>query len=383
MFQIEAQECSYEPGFCSNIIMKESGDVWELKEFHEHAYHYGYKREKSPMRKLGRSSESGDRDGNRRRVAWRRKRMVMDLVNCNEWKLKVWHTIAYARNMKGLSQAHLDRKNYFRRLERFIQTGSLFGRRVSGFVPRPKFALEVVGVVDFQDGKRRKDKIGRGAIHFHMVLNIPYIPQVQVIVSDVRDIVTGKEKQGYLQDDGSWSLVAGKHTLWFSSSREVENYLKCNKEWLVDDFHLKVRKKPLCVCALLWGRGFIDIKSIDGMRRAGYAANVGEYMVSRYMADDVSDSRLDGRKAYFFSGDLERPTFYREHIVVDAIMTQLGMWRFLVYEKELMVEYLGAMSIFVFNFCMMCYEFTRFKNKKVLGRSRWKRCDALASSGEP
>lgn len=51
----------------------------------------------------------------------------------------------------------------------------------------------------------------------------------------------------------------------------------------------------------IWGHGFVGINKID------HVDNVGAYM-TRYMAEDMTDTRLMGEKSYSTSKNLLRPT---------------------------------------------------------------------------
>jgi len=81
-------------------------------------------------------------------------------------------------------------------------------------------------VIEFQD------KNGRGAVHYHMVCNLPYIKKSEL--------------------------------------------------------------------ATIWGNGFVKINAIDKVD------NVGAY-ISKYMAKDLDDTRLQGLKAYQYSRSLKKP----------------------------------------------------------------------------
>jgi len=351
-------------GYRSNVLLKETGDIWELREFHENSYRYGWsvtdaEREKRARKKqrLGRASVADEEQQllNQRRDNFRRKRNVIDLVNCNEQELNIWFTFTYARNEQDLTQFHADRKNFYQRLSRFVQTGNLCSKSVKLFIPCPDFQLKAVGVIDFQDGERREDKEGRGAIHGHQLMNTPFLPQVRVIVADVYDVQDGTFKAAYLQQNRSWSLSANRETVWFDYQHEAETFLK-EHDTLEDVQHVNPRSQPLCVSALLWEQGFTDIKAVQNMRKAGKLSNVGEYMVSKYMVKDTFDERLQGRKAYFFTGDLERPTIYRDPDDVENHLKAMHMFEsYFLYKKEFIGYYIGAFTIYFFNFWALTY----------------------------
>jgi hypothetical protein len=343
-------------GYASNVLLKETGDIWTLKEFHENVYHYGYTRKKKKNRPLGRAAEADAEQQmiNQARLNFRRKRGVIDLANCNEQELRIWFSYTYARNEQDLRQFHTDRKAFYQRLVRFVQTGNLYGKPVKSFTPCPDFQLKAVGVIDFQDGDRRDDGVGRGAIHGHQIMNTPFLSQVRVIVANVYDFQDGEYKEAYLQIDGSWSLSANRQTRWFDWQYEADEFIKAH-DTLEDMDQVHPRSKPLCVVALLWEQGNIDIKTIQNMRETGKLSDVGQYMVSRYMIDNLYDERLQGRKAYFFTGDLTKPTIYRDVIDVNNHLEALHMWENLVDQKELIGHYIGAFTVYVFNFWVSVY----------------------------
>ena len=239
-------------GYRSNVLLKETGDVWELREFHRNSYRYGYNPKKKKNKKRGRAAEADEEQQifNQWRVNFRRKRAVIDLVNCNEQELNIWFTFTYARNEQDLTQFHADRKGFYQRLTRFVQNGKLYGKPVKSFTPCPDFQLTAVGVIEFQDGDRREDNEGRGVIHGHQLMNTPFLPQVMVIVADVYDVRDGTYKAAYLQQDGSWSLSANRETRWFDWQHEAEIFLKAHST-LADEHHVNPRSKPRCVAAFL------------------------------------------------------------------------------------------------------------------------------------
>lgn len=97
------------------------------------------------------------------------------------------------------------------------------------FIKRLKYRyseLRYLAVIEFQDAN------GRGAVHYHMICNLPFV------------------KKSELQK--------------------------------------------------IWGNGFVKINAIDKVD------NVGAY-ISKYMAKDLDDTRLQGLKAYQYSRSLRKP----------------------------------------------------------------------------
>ena len=84
----------------------------------------------------------------------------------------------------------------------------------------------------------------------------------------------------------------------------------------------------------IWGHGFVGINKID------HVDNVGAYMI-RYMAEDMSDTRLMGQKSYMTSRNLERP---REYVGDEAEMIIKALElenKKMVYNSSYTTEHLG------------------------------------------
>jgi hypothetical protein len=372
-------------GYASNLLLKETGEIYELHECHEKPFHYGYGRKKKGKKKLGRAVKANEAQErvHRKRVNNRRQKGVIDLCNCNEGGLPIWHTFTYAANEQDIEKAQRERQKYEKRLERFVQTGKLWRKPVTAerFTPKPDFKLKAVGVIDFQDGERREDKQGREVIHFHQVQNTTYLPQVQVITAQVSDGWNDSFKQAYLQQDHTWSLTANRETLWFNTRRESWEYLKKHKATFRGMFK-DLACQPLCVAALLWEHGYIKIKTIQNMRKTGKLSNVGEYMVSKYMVKNTDDTRLNGHKAYFKVGDVERPKFYRDQLQVSQILEELNIWETLVEEFTFCADYLGWMTFYKFNFWVLVYPWIKRYYERKNQKQEMTKADWLASQLE-
>lgn len=68
--------------------------------------------------------------------------------------------------------------------------------------------------------------------------------------------------------------------------------------------------------AEIWGQGFVDIKKIESVN------NAGAY-VCKYMAKEFEDERLDGKKRYFSSRGLVKPTQIRDQDDAQSILSQI------------------------------------------------------------
>lgn len=156
---------------------------------------------------------------NDRRSKWN----FIRLTNSNFGQHSKFITLTFAENVQDLDQAHKEYDKFIKRMR----------RRYGNF----KYAV----AIEFQK---------RGAVHYHMMSDLPYIPK-----------------------------------------REL---------------------------AKIWGQGFVrinDIKHVD---------NVGAYL-SKYMTKgDGRDPRLNGRKMYLTSKNLDRPLIFRGE-AADMILRQYGL----------------------------------------------------------
>lgn len=83
----------------------------------------------------------------------------------------------------------------------------------------------------------------------------------------------------------------------------------------------------------IWDQGFVKIKKVDKIK------NLSGYM-SKYMVKGFDDPRLDGKKRYFPSRDLIKPTVIRDELVAKAVIFQLPEDK-LVKKREFESEYVG------------------------------------------
>lgn len=161
----------------------------------------------------------------RRRARWK----VMRLINANFYEGSTFVTLTFSdapeiTTKEGKVYEFKHWKNVdFRNV---AETNKCFDR----FIKRLKKKvgdLKYLAVIEFQDAN------GRGAVHYHMICNLPYVNQ--------------------------------------------------------KEFMEKV-----------WGHGWV------GLNKIKHVDNVGVY-VSAYMTADVSDLRLQGKKAYLSSHNLSQP----------------------------------------------------------------------------
>jgi len=109
----------------------------------------------------------------------------------------------------------------------------------------------------------------------------------------------------------------------FMKNGRVHYHMLCNLPY--------IRAKRL---EEIWGNGFIKINRIDRVD------NVGSY-VCKYMQKDLSDKRLEGRKCYFTSRNLEEPIELTKKEEVEVVAATLLRSREPVYRCEFENEYTG------------------------------------------
>lgn len=108
----------------------------------------------------------------------------------------------------------------------------------------------------------------------------------------------------------------------FQQRGAVHYHLLCNLAFM--------RKKKL---EDIWGQGFVDIKRIDRVD------NIGAYM-TKYMSKSLGDKRLEGRKSFFKSQNLNDPIEIKQenHVLAEIKKIPEGVEPF---EVETESEHLG------------------------------------------
>jgi len=373
----------------TNIILKICGNQWTLTEAHENYFYYGGKRKRIRLNKEGKleSVALGRKEGadfeqkkqNAVRVQRRRNNRIRDLINCNEDELNVFDTLTGTGDYRNLSDANKDRKEYFRRLERFCQTGKLYKKSIKHFAHDPDFKLKVVGVIEFQDGARLKKKgihrQGTGNVHFHHFQNTPFLPQVNVIhakVSNCEHYLSYKKGKGFF-----WSKIADRSTLWFCSEKEVFRFLQKNKRNF-PGLYFNAELKKLCVNALLWEKGHTKIKKLPDLRKQGKCANAGEYLC-QYVSQDKVDNRLKGRHGWYKYGKLEQPEIHRNPVEIDEIIKTVDLWSVFVSQIDFIADYIGAMTYYFFNFWVSVYPWIRIMYEKKAIKEKMSPADWISA----
>lgn len=127
-----------------------SGDVVEVYRY-EKGYLKGYKDKRgNGGRKKG--SRSAEYDENRSKVLDRAKKTLRRKINANANELMKFVTLTFAENETDLDYCNNEFKKFIKRLKYYVEDKVI--------------ALKYVVVVEFQK---------RGAVHYHMLCNLPYI----------------------------------------------------------------------------------------------------------------------------------------------------------------------------------------------------------------
>lgn len=85
----------------------------------------------------------------------------------------------------------------------------------------------------------------------------------------------------------------------------------------------------------IWGHGFIKIRKIK------HVTNLGAYFC-KYLHKDMTDKRLFGKKKYFCSENIERPTEVHDNEIVGKLMEQYELQDMEPnYETRFTNEYTG------------------------------------------
>lgn len=125
-----------------------SGNVAELYEYELPVI---FSERSKPVGRAGQTNTTEEqKQANRRKRAQRARQKVRRYANANfDSNSKLW-TLTYKDNVTDLKVANHDFTNFVKRVNRF------FG-----------FRIQYIAVPEFQE---------RGAVHFHILLNVPYIP---------------------------------------------------------------------------------------------------------------------------------------------------------------------------------------------------------------
>lgn len=229
-----------------------SGNVIEVYEY-ENSYLVGYKENRKHDKKykdIVQVDEEGKVD--RQFTMTRAKQKVRRLINSNADTLTKFITLTFVENETDLDYCNDQFNKFIKRLK-------------YSFKDKSTFDLKYIVVVEFQE---------RGAVHYHMLANLDYIPNE------------------------------------------------------------KLRK--------IWGNGYVKINRIDRVD------NVGAY-VTKYMKKDMADPRLEGRKCYFPSRNLDKPIIYTKKEEVETLAGSLLHQLSPVYETSFCNDYKGKITYRQYN----------------------------------
>lgn len=128
-----------------------SGNVAEL-------YEYQYPLIKGILnKKIGRgnakNTDNITKAENRKKTQYRAKKQVYRLINSNAYVLKKFVTLTFEENLTDIKKANRCFKTFIQRLNYYLEVNH-------------KSKLKYVAVIEFQQ---------RGAIHYHLLCNAPYI----------------------------------------------------------------------------------------------------------------------------------------------------------------------------------------------------------------
>ena len=120
-----------------------------------------------PKNKNGKNSNGLKSDENRGVSLGRARKIIMRTINSNSC-LNKFLTLTFAENVKDLDYSNDEFKKWIKRVNYQV-------------FKTKKSAMKYVAVIEFQDGKEYiKNGVkckgsGRGAVHYHILCNLPYI----------------------------------------------------------------------------------------------------------------------------------------------------------------------------------------------------------------
>lgn len=127
-----------------------SGGIVEVYSYSKKQIKREVREPKSANKSGGFDSADND-DTYKKKNGYRRKRLLRRLVNANADELTKFFTLTFEDNVKNLDFAYYELKKFKKRLKYYLGKNKVF---------------KYVVVVEFQK---------RGAVHFHMICNLPYI----------------------------------------------------------------------------------------------------------------------------------------------------------------------------------------------------------------
>jgi len=287
-------------GFVNSEVETEDKNLWEPVDFivvraglQLRAYERtkgvwwrGGKRDGDVLGRQGAQDTTPEQQAENEKTKWRRrKRDLRDTCDANVLEWLGFDTLTY-----GYIERNIDQ---------FLDDFDIFKKFVVRKVRErfdSDFVFNYAGAYDLQDGKRRKDKKGILNLHLHFLSNLPFW-KTYVIVSKIKKPETGKYEEHYLLNDGTWSKIATRDTLYFDAGdtpvedkqarNEVQMYLKRHKKQLSAKDVTGIKFKALPYYTIAWGKGFLWREWIDEKRENGKIAGFGEYVASNYLTENM------------------------------------------------------------------------------------------------
>jgi len=147
---------------------------------------------------------------------------------------------------------------------------------------------------------------------------LPYLPVFVTLTfkESIKDIYTANRIFSNFIKRLNYSITKRKFT--FLKYTVVTEFQDLSRDGVIHYhavfFNLEhVWKDTLCE---IWGHGFVDIKQIKNIK------NIGAY-ISKYMSKHFEDDRLDGKKRYFSSHGLFKPTVVKDEKKASNILKRI------------------------------------------------------------
>ena len=140
---------------CYNQKLLMTGNVWELLIYENGVYKGTQTKQRERIgRKNAANTSDETKEENRKKTAYRAKRYVRLMANANP-QLNKFLTLTFAENLTDIKRSRYE-------LEKFLKRLQTYGKKHF----HKSYKLEYICVIEFQE---------RGAIHFHLLCNLPYI----------------------------------------------------------------------------------------------------------------------------------------------------------------------------------------------------------------
>ncbi len=177
--------------------------------------------------------------------------------------------------------------------------------------------------------------VNANAWHWYKPSGLPYLPifLTFTFADDIKDIPTANYIFSKFMKRFNYEITGSKNA--FLKYVVVTEYQDKYDRGVIHFHGIFFNLKHIYVDTLsaIWGEGFIKLKKINNVK------NAGAY-VSKYMSEDFGDERLDGKKKYFSSRGLIKPTVIKEEEKVSQIVSQIPS-KYLKHNKEFDRKYKG------------------------------------------